>query len=420
MDPHNILELALSQQAPRVPVDNEGKSAMATISGELQVATREDNVSVNFLYGPNEYDTLTSFTGTGHAGRDGSMGYVSCGTGVGSAQVESINAVRYRAGHEMQAAVSHVFAEPEENLIQRVGLINGADGWAIGYNALSAFGVWFESNGGGWEFTPSTAFEADRLDGLGENSGFLLNPQKANIYKLSYGWHGSLPLMLSVWAGYQRGWVLAHVKEVANIQDTPHLGNPSLPIRAYIERTAGTGADIRCKFGSWRAGSVAGSEEHNLADRVFEYAGVETPITGSTPSQPLQTLLGLRSKATYKGRNNHIIVEATYGQFSADGAKAVLVTLWAASQGVLDAPLAGYVDRDTESSVMEFSTATQIFTPNADEYPVASVLLNKIGQTARSLDRRGRAMFPNNEYLVCAQSAGNSEVSYVVSTVEKF
>jgi len=420
MDPHNILELALSQQAPRVPIDNEGKSAMATISGELQVATREDNVSVNFLYGPNEYDTLTSFTGTGHAGRDGSMGYISPGAGVGFAQVGSINAVRYRAGHEMQAAVSHVFAEPEANLVQRVGLINGADGWAIGYDGLSAFGVWFQSSGGDWEFTPSTAFAADRLDGRGENSGFELNPQKANIYKLSYGWHGSLPLMLSVWAGYQRGWILAHVKEVANIQDTPHLGNPSLPICACIERTAGAGADARCKFGSWRAGSASGSEERNLADRVFEYVGVETSITGSTQSQPLQTLLGLRSKATYKGKNNHIVVEATYGQFGADGAKAVLVTLWSASQGVLDAPLTGYADRDTESSVMEFSTATQVFTPNPGEYPVASVLLSKVGQTTRSLDRRGRAMFPGNEYLICAQSAGGSDVSYVISTVEKF
>ena len=400
----------LSKSPPRAPIDNEYKSPMSTVSGELQVASRTDDISVNFQYGPSTFDTVTALVGAGAVGSYKAMAKVSIDTGVDSACLSSKESVRYRAGHESLGAMSHIFAEPQENVNQYMGFLDTEDGFALGYQGLQ-FGAWY-IEGGNYNFIPQTQFNANRVDGL-RLWGFDIDPQKLNVYKITYAWHGGLPAYFSVYGGHKVGWVLMHVVDEINTTVETHLENPSLPLAVKIERTSGTGAAGSMYSGSWRGGVVTGpGGEANLSTRMFHYAALEVATVGGQDT----AILLIRSKLTFQGKTNHITQKPMIVSFVSSGAQDVVI------RGVLNPTLAVapvWADTDTDNSVSEWSPGPIQVTSSIPAHAPVTILAKS---DSREVDagRRRLSLFPGQTLAIVASSSANSSVSVSLSINELF
>jgi hypothetical protein len=318
--------------------DRFGRSGKISQKGETLVASPIDNVDINFQYIVRTAETVTTTTGTGavtHPGTGGSYAELSPGTGIGLAQLLSKAPVRYRAGHEVYTEQSWIFRTPEENLVQWMGFLNDNDRWAIGYQGLE-FGLLYRE-GGNDTFISQDSFSIDTLDGNGP-SGYEINPQAINVYRLAYVWHGGLPLTLEVQIGQQ--WVPVHVLDFSNQINETHLENPHLPIGGIVERTAGSGTDEACRTGSWRGGSIA-SNADEPSDDWTSHTVLDVAL-----AQNLRTnIMTLINPSTWQGKQNHIVYELGIVTFRSSANKDVAI------YGTKGATLAGntapaFIDED--------------------------------------------------------------------------
>ena len=383
---------------PTNPTDHEGKSPMSTVFGEMQVGFKMDDVSLQFQYNNSTRDVTETISGTGVVGNSGSEANLNTGVGVGLASLTSRDAVRYRPGHEMIAMFTTHYDTPEVNVRMQHGLLNDADGVTFGFKDTD-FGVYFLENSNE-TFTAQSAWNVDKLDGSGP-SRHLLNPQALNIYKISLGWLGIAPIMFSVYAGYVKGWVLCHVIDLANVSATPHLKNPSLPVKAVVERTSGTGADLHLHTSSWRAGVVAGQAEKGASNRWFSTGAtlVLANWTGTTYGH----LFSIQSKGTYQGKVNHILSELGVASFATDATKNVEFV------GIINGVLAGntaFADIDTANSVMSVSTGGTVVGTTSG----ASTVLAKVeGRRADLLDT-GITIHPGDIFSLGVRRAGGGAI----------
>jgi hypothetical protein len=403
-----------------INTDSVGRSAMVSMSGDSHVGFKVDDISVNFQYGISTNDIRDggSSSGTGSVAHVGSTARVSTGAGVGVALIESRASIRYRAGHEVHGAISVELATPQTNVDQFAGFLNTDDGWSVGYQDL-VFGLWF-IEGGNINFIPQDSFNIDKLDGSGL-SKYNINPQKSQVYRLTYTWHGALPLILEVYQPGIRAWIPAHAVEFVNSESLPHLENPNLPMACKIERRSGTGADMTIITGSWRGGVVAGGEEDNNSSRIFA-AFVLSRAKTSSPDH----LITLRSKDVFTGKVNHIRAEVTI-IISINSTNKELVfkavnlsNLDAADQAAIEL---GFVDVNTANSMMEKSDVVRALTTSITDSitnDVAVVLRNDFRENT---DVKGFSIYPGEDVVFLVESTGTAaagEVSLQLNFKELF
>jgi hypothetical protein len=403
-----------------VNTDSAGRSSMVSIPGESHVGFKVDDISVNFQYGisTNDIKGGGSSSGTGSVAHVGSTARVSTGAGVGVALIESRASVRYRAGHEVHGALSVSLAAPQTNVDQFAGFLNTDDGWSVGYQDLE-FGLWF-IEGGNINFIPQDSFNIDKLDGSGL-SKYTIDPQKSQVYRLTYTWHGALPLILEVYQPVIRAWVAAHAIEFVNSESLPHLENPNLPMACKIERRSGTGADMTIITGSWRGGVIAGAEEDNNSNRIFA-AFVLSRSKTAAPDH----LITLRSKDVFSGKINHIQAEVTI-IISINSTNKELVfkavnlsNLDAADQAAIEL---GFVDVNTANSMMEKSDVVRALTTTITDSitnDVAVVLRNDFRENT---DVKGFSIYPGEDVVFLVDDAGSpaaGEVSLQLNFKELF
>lgn len=339
--------------------DAAGRSAMVSMTGELHVAGKVDDVNVNFQYGIRTANTVTESAGTGYTDTFESTGRARVGTGVGSTILRSKTPVRYRAGHEAHAALSCVFDVPEVNVNQYGGFLNSSDTFAVGYKDLD-FGIWF-IEGGNINFLNQTDFNYDKLDGTGPST-YTINPQMGNLYRLSFTWHGFLPLMLEVADGLN--WHKVHTFNFVNQITETHLDNPHLPIGIKIERTAGTGADLKVASGSWRGGSIAFADDDADSDYWVAHTQLDVVLANST----LSNAFTLHNKTTYAGKENHVVYELGVVSFTNNANKSLAV------YGNKGATLIGngaFTDIDTLNSPLQYSNGGTVQVGTGKRGPAA-------------------------------------------------
>jgi hypothetical protein len=324
--------------------DASGRTAMVSMTGELHVAGKVDNVNINFQYGVRTANTVVAQTGTGTTGTDQSTGAAYAGTGIGTASLISKNPVRYRAGHESHCALSCVFGDAQAGVEQYAGFLNTSDTFAVGYNGLD-FGLWF-IEGGNVTFIPQSDFNRDKIDGT-DKSGFNINPQKGNLYRLTFTWHGFLPLMLEIADGLE--WRPVHVLDFTNQITETHLENPHLPVGIKIERLAGSGAEVAIRTGSIRAGSIAFTDDDESSDYWTAFTALDTALVSSARTN----IFTLRNKTTYAGKNNHIVYELGVVTFDSTANKSVAIF---GTKGATITGGSAYADLDTVNSPIEVSS----------------------------------------------------------------
>jgi hypothetical protein len=388
--------------------DSVGREAQVSLSGELQVGFKVDDISVNFQYGISTNDIKAGgvATGTGAVGTEKSMATVSTGVEIGDAIIESLDSVRYRAGHEVQGAVSVVFAQPEANMNQYAGFLNGADAWCPGYQSLD-FGIWF-IEGNNVNFIKQADFSIDKLDGSGP-SGYTINPQSAQLYRMTYAWHGFLPMVIEVAVGNK--WQPVHMEVFTNTATETHLENPNLPIAARIVRTViGSGVNKTIKTGSWRGGVVAGVEENNSSDRWFPEWNINLPVANTNWVH----LATLRSKDTYQSKINHIkTLVKLIASVNSTGKDVLFAATRLAALDAADVTAieAGMVDIDTQNSVIESSTALRTLTTQLGQSDLGDVAVVPRNDKIRNTDVQGLSIRPSEDIVFIALPSQTGDIS---------
>lgn len=300
--------------------DRLGHQVKISQKGEMLTGGMIDDVDVNFQYVIRSAETVATATGTGaisHPGASGAYAQLSPGTGVGKAQLVSKDPVRYRGGHEVYCEVSAIFRTPEANLNQLAGFLNDDDRLCVAYSGTS-FGIAYRE-GGNDTFVAQSAFNFDKMDGTGP-SGYTIDPEKINVYRLSYVWHGGLPLAVEVAVNGQ--WWPAHVFDFGNQIAETHLENPHLPIGLLVERTAGTGTADNAKTGSWRGGSIGTA----LSESSDDWTGASAlDISLLTGTGTKTNLITFHNPATWQGKQNHIVYELAVVTFRSSGNKDLAI-----------------------------------------------------------------------------------------------
>jgi len=331
-------------------IQNLSSPGFVTVFGDEIVASRQDLISIQFPYGVSTYDTVSSTVSGGSVTSANSMAVISSGTNpTGAAQLQSKRALRYRSGHEAYVYFSALFnTGGVANSTQWIGLLDATNGVAVGYNG-TGFSVLYRNNGVD-TVIPQASFNLDPLDGTGP-SGFTLNPQTLNVYRIGYGWLGASPIVYQV-LGANGEWIPFHQIISNNTVLTPIFSNPMIPITAQVTKTSGV-LNITLSTASWNAGILA--QPSNASSRYFAAQSLITTITGSgTPSE--QHLLTVRNKTTFQGQANKIsvrisLVSGSNNRVSLDTNTTIRIRKSAVVNST------SFTSVDLANSVMEFSTA---------------------------------------------------------------
>ena len=394
--------------------DFENKQVMNTMFGEMTVGVRADNVNVQFQYSISGFDIknpLGELTGTGAVSHVDNRAVVESGTGVGSAKLVTRQSVRYRPGHECLTMFTAHFTAPEVNTFQHHGLFNGSNGFYLGFKD-DVFGV-FRLDGGVETPTSQSSFNVDKVDGTGD-SEFNLDPTKYNIYKISFGWLGIAPAYFSVYAGHEIGWVLMHVIDLVNVQDTPHIENPSLPVSFEVGRASGTGANLKLQTSSIRAGVVGETRDDDSSNRRF----AEFNLNLTVGAGAITHLISLKPRSTYQGKANHVRSKVEIIVSANSGNKDVVFKAYSPSSVTLSTPLL-YSDIDTDNSVMQTSKTVATITELSRPNDVAIVLR----QSSRdNTDIRGFDLYSGEEviFAVDTPAGGGGDMTLQLNWREEF
>lgn len=396
--------------------DFVGRQAFTTVFGELTVAQRRDDISVQFQFNLSDFDVVTANTGTGTTSQATSAGQVSTGTGVGSATITSRNALRYRPGHEAVIMFTQEWAAPEIGVNQYHGLweSNEKDGFVFKYEGTT-FGLSvFDS--GTEDFVPQSDWNVDRV-GADSNSkynpsGFKLNHQNGNIYLITFGWLGIAPAFFYVYGGAIHGWILVHIYEFANISPLPSIVNPSLPIVMKIERAAGSGGNLTMRSSSWRAAVVGEADEDNTSDRYFFNFIENKNIPGGT----LTPLVSFQSQATFQTIENDIRTRLETVSVANDGTKAVRYKVFR------NPTLVGssFVADDATNSVNYIDVSATSYAATGQLIggtTLARVASERIDLNLKSI---GLEWFRNEILSIAAESVNSSDIDLGVRRTEEF
>ena len=130
-------------------------------------------------------------------------------------------------------------------------------------------------------FIKQSDWNGDKLDGTGA-SGFTINPQKLNIYRIKIGYLGAHDIMFQVKVtpptSNNSTWVTVHTIKYANLNTATSFTNASFPFNAFAY-SAGSTTNLTVSVGSY-GGFVEGKKI--LHGNRASYKNSSTGVTNST------------------------------------------------------------------------------------------------------------------------------------------
>lgn len=370
-----------------------------TIFGESVIGFRSHDISIAFNYNISTDDVTIEDTGTGTSEFDQNTIKLTPGTGVGLAQARSRKTVTYRPGTEAFGMFTIVFENGgESGLNQGLGIMDGSDGFFIGYEG-SQFSI-ARRKGGVTIWTPESEFNGEDISWLDKT--------KLNIYMIRYGWLGIGPISYYVYFGPDRKWIRMHSTDLTNKQTLPHINTPILPICAFSERLTGTGTNAVMRSGSWRGGIVNGGEEDPRRQFAFtnSKAGVSTALTN---------IFTLSNKNIFQGVTNKTSILLELISIASDGTKNLEISMQE------NATLGGtpsFTDINTTNSVMEVDIAGTTVTDGIFRFATS---LGKVDSEVVPLIIYKYIIHPGETMTFAARAiSGTTEVTYAVNWGEIF
>ena len=273
-------------------------------AGEAITSGVIDEINLQFQYGIPELDVKTTLVTTGNAFAQNGFAMISTGThSNGGATIQSIQNVRYRAGHESYAFFTASFTMPSAiHSKQLIGLFDDNDGVAVGLNGGLGFSILFRKAGNTDLYIPQSKFNLDPLNGNGP-SGFTLNPACLNLFRISYGWLGASPIKFQI-LNSDGVWITFHLIERPNSGVDISFKNPTFPIRAQVFNNGNT-SDIVLKTLSWNAGIVGGPS--TSASRFFSKSNFITILDPNTETH----VITFQNQPTFQSVINKVAAHVT-------------------------------------------------------------------------------------------------------------
>ena len=395
------------------PVLPSGAQARVSLLQEQVTTSWRDHFSVLYQYSVpiNEEGAgiIGGQTGSGAISHINSSAWLQS-TGVGRAWIESRDAIRYAPGHEFGAEMTAMSSQTGTGrAIWGIGNQNG-QGDAVAFGFINGqFGALLRSDGTD-TFIPQAAFNVDKLDGTGP-SGKTIHPENMNLYRVSGGWFGILPISWWWFAGDGIGFIRCHTFDPTNTANKPHLSNPTLPCLIEVE-TSGAGATASLRTASCRGGLLGGAEAATNANRQQVAAVLSKSVPASTAFTPL---ISAKNPTTYLGKVNHIRARYGTASLACDGTKDVEIIV------IKNATLTGaaFAPKNIAVSPIEIDTAATAMTGGID---IGNQILAKSSTTRINLIQGDAilAVYPGETITIAARSTGNSVVSASLRVLSEF
>ena len=282
----------LNVNLPSETFGNKILSADRSVFGSGVTEPIQTELSVDFSGGIREGLFEETITGSGSINASNAKMILSTGITQGSTILKGTrDTVRYRPGREMRYVFTALFKDLQDSAdIANIGPFNDDDGYYISYRN-STLNIVIKRDGVE-SVVSQSSFSEDLLDGNGESiftrndSPEAIDPTKLNVFRVRYGWLGSASVYFDVLSP-DGNWVTFHINKHANSDEDPHSFQPSLPVRAYIEKN-GTGVyDAQLHTASWtgqyvgayKGGTVSSANTSTTplgAGATFTGKGVET------------------------------------------------------------------------------------------------------------------------------------------------
>lgn len=233
----------------------------------------------------SQFDVATTGTGTtSFLSNEAALNMSVTAAGVGSVIRQSYRSFPYQPGKGLLILATFVMdSNNSVNLTQRVGYFNASNG------------VFFQRIDGVYSFVlrssstptpgtpsdirtvPQSSWNGDKLDGTGE-SGFTLDPSKAQILWMDFEWLG----VGSVRCGFiiDGQYIVCHTFNNANDITSVYMTTAILPVRYEISTTSAVAAAMKaicCSVVS-EGGYQAASVDH-VARRTSVFSNIDTAAT---------------------------------------------------------------------------------------------------------------------------------------------
>lgn len=389
----------------RAAMDQAGRTQNLGIFGDAQVAQRNHHVSLNFNYGYFLDSLEVEVDGSGTITEEGALLVATVTNLADHASAHSKAAILYQSGFDAQCMFTAAFTKilPEWGITadQHIGPHDGDDGFVV---ACESDELAIERYKGGVlvEDVEQEDFNLDTLDGEGV-SGFTIDIEKLNIYRIQWGYLGIAPAIFEVYGGALHGWIPFHIIDLTNqIVDT-HINNAYLPVSIHIEILSGTPpVPLTLKTASWYGGTLGGDRGHHDLTHFGAQNTISLPATG-VPQQ----LIALRNKTLFRGATNRLRADILYFSFSADGNKSVSFDMY------VDATLTGAIWNDVEANESIMELAVNPYTRANGRY-IGSVKLNKVGSQIVEFPLSSIHLEHDDLFCIEAQSASGSSVAVAV------
>lgn len=241
-------------------------------------------------------------------------------------------------------------------------------------------------------WTPQTAWNRDKMDGAGP-SGQTLDHTKGNVYKIQYQWLGFGSIVFSVEISGTGMFQIVHVIEYANLNTSPSINNPTLPI-SFISKNIANDTNIKVQ-GSSIAAFIEGRNDANGIPHSHSNAKTGIGVVETN-------LVTIRNKLIYQGAINRISVIPTFLSVSVDNVNDARVTL--IRQGNVAGAVA-WVDHGTNESVAEIDVAGGVVTGGTE---VFSTLVPKNSADQIALKQFNIELHPGESLVVSATSGGGN------------
>lgn len=377
-----------------IDIDNNRRISRNTVFGDKITAKRVPQITAQFQYPLAEDDILPPDIGNGgQVIQENTLLKLKTDSQIGSyVKIQSSGTLRYIPGFECYLLVTPDFNIPIDGQKQIVGVLDEETGFGFGYNGLNFVFVYRRDG-------VTQYFDIDLLQ-FEKQNGYKLNPQKGNVYLLTYGFLGYAPAKLEV-IPPQGGLSEVFTFEYPNIHDQTHLSQTFLPIRGELENLNGN-TQMTLSVGSINAGIIDGGNdsEYTFA-RSFNYYRSDITIVENTE------LVAFRNKTVFGGIINYIDARLFNFNLAQDINKSSVIVIFK-NPIIINVPTWNNVDND---SVLEYSEDILIDFNNSNKTFYSQALF-RTDSLDKKIDQFKFDLAPGDIALFAVITTGQGDIAF--------
>lgn len=397
-----------------------GRSTRFTIFGGQVSHSIRPQLEANFTYRIDSSVIKNLSTSTGSIGFELNQMYVSTGeSSAAIGEVSSKQTITYSPARDAIGFFTARYTEPTAQSRQFIGLCNGENGFAIGFEEEDwVVSRKFDSNRFITDFNSFSECEVEKIDNANykitwpDGFEFIYHPKNMNVFAIQYGYLGAAPIYFEIYTTAKEGFRTLHIIEVANKQEETHVANPYLPLMGKVENFGNT-TDMRIYSGSVMAGTIGGSEysEIHPSSREFTVRTGEVAITAGDDIP----LLIFHNKESMYGMTNKIADLLLSVDGATDLNKPASFSMYALNTVPTGLTL---IDVDLENSNLQYSKTGTI------DLTGARLLFNKeVGKStdfSKTVSSKGLMLYPGDYAVLTVSTEGSGVVRASIDESERY